>query len=319
MRSQLNARTLASHPYHRVMPLCALCLCDRELSDSHLVPKFVFDYLKRTSATGYLRFSSQPNRRVQDGRKLPMLCTDCERRFSILEKAFAEIVFQPYTKDRAAVIQYDSRLLKFAVSLSWRILTYYYGRGHLGNVAAKHIPRVQSALERWRKFLLGEVPHPAGYEQHLLPMDELESVSGFETPTNINRYIIRSVDMDVVSGTRSVFVYTKLPRLTFIGMVEMDDARRAWKGTRIALRSGTIRPRKFVVPEAFGEYMMGKARLAAAALASMSDKQKALVDVAALSDLERLSASETISAMASDVDMFGLAAFAPPERDRSET
>jgi hypothetical protein len=51
-----------------------------------------------------------------------MLCAECEQRFSGLEKYFAESVFQPYTADRSAVVPYDARLLKFAASLSWRVL-----------------------------------------------------------------------------------------------------------------------------------------------------------------------------------------------------
>lgn len=81
------------------MATCAMCKRDRELRDSHIVPRFAFEHLKRTSATGFLRLSSQPNRRIQDGRKLPLLCDDCEQR--VVEQKFAEVVFKPYIADRA--------------------------------------------------------------------------------------------------------------------------------------------------------------------------------------------------------------------------
>lgn len=35
--------------------ICALCGKNAELRESHLIPKFVGEWIKRTSATGYLR------------------------------------------------------------------------------------------------------------------------------------------------------------------------------------------------------------------------------------------------------------------------
>lgn len=52
--------------------------------------------------------------------------------------------------------------------------------------------------------------------------------------------------------------------------------------------------------------------MAAAALASMSDRQKEIVNEATLANLERSRDSESIRAMARDVEMFGLAAFEEP-------
>lgn len=291
------------------MPACALCLAERELRESHIIPKFVFKYLKRTSATGYLRFGTQPNRRVQDGRKVPMLCEECEQRFSTLEKYFAETLFEPYTADRSAVLPYDARLLKFAASLSWRVLYYYNAHGHLGDVAAQHLPRIDRALETWRQYLLDQIPNPGGFEQHMLPMDELESATIPDLPANIHRYLLRAVDMDVVTGKRTALVYTKIPRIALVGFVEMPDATSSWKGTRLAAKHGTVRPREYVVPQKFGEYMLGQARKASAAAAAMSDQQKKVVSDTTLANLDRAAQSESLRAMARDVEMFGSAAF----------
>lgn len=75
--------------------ICALCNQESELRESHIIPKFVFDYIKETSATGYLRNVTSINRRLQDGPKRKLLCHDCEQKFSIAEKYFAETVFSP--------------------------------------------------------------------------------------------------------------------------------------------------------------------------------------------------------------------------------
>jgi hypothetical protein len=44
-----------------------LCGETNELRESHILPGFVYPWMKETSATGYLRFRQQPNVRVQDG------------------------------------------------------------------------------------------------------------------------------------------------------------------------------------------------------------------------------------------------------------
>jgi hypothetical protein len=49
---------------------CRLCGEMKELQESHILPGFVYRWMKETSATGYLRFAQQPNLRVQDGVKL---------------------------------------------------------------------------------------------------------------------------------------------------------------------------------------------------------------------------------------------------------
>jgi len=48
---------------------CRLCSRARELQLSHIVPAFVYRWLKDLSGTGFLRFGKNPNRREQDGLK----------------------------------------------------------------------------------------------------------------------------------------------------------------------------------------------------------------------------------------------------------
>jgi hypothetical protein len=72
---------------------CRLCGATKELQESHILPGFVFRWMKATSATGYLRFGQQPNLRVQDGLKLLLLCGDCEGRFNHWETQFANKIF----------------------------------------------------------------------------------------------------------------------------------------------------------------------------------------------------------------------------------
>ena len=49
-----------------VIGICALCNDKADLRKSHIIPAFFGSYLKKTSATGYLRSGEAPNLRVQD-------------------------------------------------------------------------------------------------------------------------------------------------------------------------------------------------------------------------------------------------------------
>ncbi len=64
---------------------CSLCGEDKELRASHIIPKFVGKWLKKTSATGYMVSRLEPAKRVQDLPTSPLLCSDCEERFSKAE------------------------------------------------------------------------------------------------------------------------------------------------------------------------------------------------------------------------------------------
>ena len=105
---------------------CALCQNGSRGEVSHIIPAFVYKYLKKSSATGYMRKPADPNRRIQDGFKYPLLCESCEDRFSIYEGAFASSIFHPYLKDKPLTISYDQNCLKFAVSVLWRGLHHLW-------------------------------------------------------------------------------------------------------------------------------------------------------------------------------------------------
>jgi hypothetical protein len=86
--------------------LCRLCGATKALQESHILPGFVYRWMKETSATGYLRFGQQPNLRVQDGLKRHLLCRDCEQRFNRWETQFANQIFHPMTQGDTARVSY---------------------------------------------------------------------------------------------------------------------------------------------------------------------------------------------------------------------
>ena len=61
--------------------ICRLYEVEAELKESHLIPKFAFDYTKKAGSR-FLRGFTNPNVRMQDGPKKYGLSQNAEREFS---------------------------------------------------------------------------------------------------------------------------------------------------------------------------------------------------------------------------------------------
>jgi hypothetical protein len=129
---------------------CRLCGLSKPLQNSHIIPKFVFDWMKETGPR-FLRRPEQPNVRYQDGQKETLLCWDCEQLFGLDEHRFAERVFRPFLANPNQEITYDEFLIRFSVSLSWRILV---SEALSDRVHDGFENRLSEAELEWRNFLL---------------------------------------------------------------------------------------------------------------------------------------------------------------------
>ena len=99
---------------------CRLYKREDDLQKSHIFPKFVINYTKRTGSK-YLRSYLEPNRRMQDGIKSYLLSREAEQEFAKRENWFAEKIFRPYLSGKVK-LEYTSDLYYFAISFLWRIL-----------------------------------------------------------------------------------------------------------------------------------------------------------------------------------------------------
>ena len=170
---------------------CVLCANSSDLRASHIIPGFVVDWLRNTSATGHFRLSENPNLRIQDGLKPRMLCSNCEQMFAPWEKTFAEKCFVPINRGSVPSIRYGPWMLKFSTSVSWRVLRLFKAAGLLSEAPGDVQVQVDLALRAWKLFLFGERPHPGRHEQHMILADVIESSSDPDLPTNMNRYLTR--------------------------------------------------------------------------------------------------------------------------------
>lgn len=198
---------------------CALCGDAAPLHRSHVLPAFVFRWLRESSATGYIRFAESPDKRVQDGIKLPLLCTKCEGRLGRFETAFATNLFHPYNSESGKHIRYGDWLLKFCVSISWRVLTYAADQTGLEHLAPEQKEIAKIASDLWSKLILVNESHPGQFEQHLLPLDPIDSHSLEDLPNNINRYFLRAVEMDLPAGEKSAYTYAKFGKFALFGFI----------------------------------------------------------------------------------------------------
>lgn len=302
---------------------CRFCGAATPLRQSHILPAFVLRWLKETSP-GAIRLAETVDRRTQDGVKIKLLCEVCEQTFSAWEKAFAERIFLPFHQRNADFeeIHYGSWALKFAASVSWRVLTFYHENSDISHFDEKQLQEAAIALEHWEKFLKGLILHPARFEQHLIPLDFVESISGVGIRWSpfINRYLTRTIDMDVVAFDHSAIVYSKLGRLLLVGFIA-GEQRSCWKDTRIHVREGGFGGvKQYRVPSSLIHFINSKANKTAGTLASMSPKQNDIIQQAILKKAAsgELFDTEIFEAIKRDAVLFGKEAFSVTSRDSSK-
>ncbi len=293
---------------------CGLCDQTKKLEKSHLIPRFVIKWLKKSSATGFIRRSPQVNQRSQDALKEYMLCLGCESLFNGWETAVATYVFHPLVQRKAHVFEYESWLLKFATSVSWRVFSWYR------RVDPREYPResqdlMDKAMGTWKEFLRDRIEDPAPFTQHIILFDAIESsqnISGL--PPNMNRYLVRAVDLNLVlSNGEPAFFYTKMGRLVILGFIDCRHPEH-WKSTKVNLGAGIIGG-DCNMPEQFLKYLIDRATKVAREYDGLSERQRSVIEQSHRKDIERSVASETFWALEQDVRLFGEEAVFPEIED----
>lgn len=278
---------------------CYLCDIHCELQNSHVLPAFIFRWMKETSATGYMRFAETMNRRAQDGVKKHWLCSSCEGILGESERQFANSLFHPFVEGQLKHRNYGPWLLKFCVSLSWRALHFLFEENALDEKYSKGERDFFAEVgEVWKEYLIGHRPHPGRFRQHLFLVNAVEAVGGDVAP-NINRHVMRSTFIDLISNGNKQLICTKLPRFFVFGVLQ-DDRPNDWRGTIINANKGII-PIRQNVPKGFSHYLNSRAYHESELHASMSDRQKKKITDSFLSDLDRVKTSDSFQAMKRDM------------------
>ena len=294
--------------------ICKLCGSESVLHHSHVLPKFVFRWFKKTSATGFLRSGTNPNRRDQDGLKHHWLCTSCEALLNDSETSFANEVFHPLMDGVVARVAYGPWMLKFAVSLAWRVALDHLERDDFSRmpISELHQTNLLKAMNRWKEFLLGRSPSPGEFEQHLLWLGVIDGPTTLDLPTNINRFILRTIDMTVACGENNCSTYAKFGPFIFFGFVSKRNPRE-WEGTKLHLKEGKVQPGNVGLPGYIWPFLVERAENQARINRQISPAQREKINAAFRAGRLQSRNSGTVEAIMHDYQRFGeLARTAPP-------
>ena len=261
-----------------------------------------------------------PNLRIQDGAKIHLLCSNCENKISSWEKMFHKNIFLPLHDKTKQItsIRYGPWFLKFATSISFRVLTHYYRLHGLPHFLEKQRGIAQIASNTWRDFLLVKLTDPGQFEQHFIPVDAIQHYTGTSISPYLNRYLLRTIHMDIICSQTSAMVYTKMGHLILFGFIQNRSPKR-WKGTKIHVNKGLITHRNYQIPQSIAEYWNEKANESHRALDSISSKQKKRIQQSILNNADKLVDSEVFRAIQFDVYHSGRRAFSAPDLENDNT
>lgn len=197
--------------------ICALEDIETELVQSHIIPKFIFDYFKSTGSK-YMRTYENPNKRIQDGIKEYLLGASAEQKFSSRERWFANNIFFPYLKDNKTTFDYDDNFAYCLISILWRVLINQNRDPSVKNEESlKFLSKVE---EEWKMFLK-DFKYPTNYNDlNIFLTDRVTSHN--TTGINVDLYFTRIIDATIITNKNNttVAVYVKFLRFAIWSVVK---------------------------------------------------------------------------------------------------
>lgn len=272
---------------------CELCKKKKDLQQSHIIPKFIANWIKETSATGYLRGPKEPNLRLQDIKKIPLLCKDCEQKFSEFESYFANNIFYPFQEKGFKQFSYNETLFKFMVSINWRVLVTQRESVDDKEVS-DFIPHIDEAEEIWRKYLMGLRNDTNDFEQHIFFLDEIDfENTNSEIPPSFSSYSLRATDATYTVGEDTVFIYTKLPSIIIVSSIYPRHLE-GWINTKIEGEGGKISPPQEINNPEIGNFLISRSKLTQW---NLSEKQEESLTQTIEENIERFAESDTLKSL----------------------
>ncbi len=198
---------------------CALYEIESDLRHSHIIPKFAFDYLKKTGGK-FLRTYENPNQRVQDGPKSFLLSEKAEQEFSKRERWFANNVFYPYLADNKQSFEYDENMAYFMISTLWRVLIDQLKYPDISN--NEDLKFLNDVELEWKLFLK-DYTFPIKYND--LNIFLTDRISNHNTDgIGVDLYFTRVINATIVANEKKtkVAVYVKFLRFIIWAVVKGD-------------------------------------------------------------------------------------------------
>lgn len=262
------------------MAMCALCENVDKLQLSHIIPKFVFRYLKKDSFTGRMRNVSNPNKAVQDGDKMYLLCGKCEKLFSQRETLFSNKFFQKFKADGFNGLSYDGNWLNyFITSVNWRTL-YLDLKGFVENndkengVDKKDLKLLIKTEKIMRDYLLDFRSDLSFIENHIFFFDDVKSIDSSLRISSPHRLIQGSAFGYTVltKNPKGIYVVANLTGIIIVTIIK-KATKEKWRNSYVKQESGKIKVPQQVRSPIFSElfYLQEQREKY---LNQMSEKQK---------------------------------------------
>lgn len=248
---------------------CKLCGENKILKESHIIPKFVFRWIKLTGGK-YIRKADNPNRRVEDGIKRYLLCNDCEQIFSKWEDKFARQIFYPYANKGIETFKYDGDLLKFSISVLYRLLLFeieeYKSFKH------EHSSSLMKAKNEWQDFLFEGRSLMNFSKVHIFFTSDKLMNNVLPVKRFLN-YYARGIDGTIVSDSKTCIVYAKMARIILVGEI-IGFNSFGMENTLIELNEGLIYTRKMKLNCQIEEFLIDRVSQINELYDNVSEKQK---------------------------------------------
>lgn len=257
---------------------CKLCGLNKELKDSHLTPKFIYKWLIKTSETGFLRTTENPNRKQQDGLKLKFLCAECEEKLSKLETFFSRKIFHEATKQNLGLYTVTELDYRFVVSVLWRNSEYYISRGEgLENLTAGELSSIKRFNSICREYLNNERIDLDEYHIHVIPLTEEAEENGV-VPSNTfwnQRGTVSNYQAfcEEKEGFDYLLIYLQIPLFFFVAEI-IPNKEKLWNGTLMEMDKVLFDYNNISYPDEIIEIMRSIYNRVTDAAGKMSPKQK---------------------------------------------
>jgi hypothetical protein len=300
---------------------CYLCGTVGQLCRSHIIPKFVGDWLRRTNVTGRFRSNNAPNKLVEDLEWRYLLCEQCEGLLSKSESDVCEHIFLPLHERKQDRFRYGLSFVRFAVSVAWRGLVVLRREGSLGRL--NEIPKgVESAERSWREYLLSGRATPAPHVIHALPMDVPTNLDTRGRSPYLARFLLRMPSLGTQCRNGAGYIVVKMARLFVFGTIASGHERQEWRATQLHASGGAWGVEKYHVPGWFEGYLNRGAELLQEHSTTLSLRQKKRTNEKTLQaikdDVDGVAESDLVRSFEADLRLFGPAAFQPPLPDDEE-
>ncbi|WP_312338013.1 hypothetical protein [Anaerospora hongkongensis] len=219
---------------------CRLCNHDKKLEQSHIIPKFVFKWIKKTSLTKKLRNNIVPNCRREDGDNLPFLCSECEDLFNKYETYFANSLFYPATKNTLLHITFTDELLKFIVSIIWRSLKYRLEKEIMINeLTETEIKRFNEFLDNCKEYFHhNDISFLKNYSFYIIPLTEIIETLNIIPPFTFTYQRVIDASFRAFSqenpheGYDYLCFYVKIPFFLFVVEI-IKNENYVWDNTDV--------------------------------------------------------------------------------------